>query len=56
MFLKNICQSISNILVIYFYYTKGFQILYSIYYKPNGDIDVFKMKRKMILNLFFMFM
>jgi len=44
MFDKNIYQLISNLLVTYFYYTKVLQILYSTYHKPNGGIDIFKMK------------
>jgi len=52
MFEKNIGQSILNILVTYFYYTKVLQILYSMYYKPNGSIYVFKMKHYKLFNLF----
>jgi hypothetical protein len=52
MFEKHIGQSISNIFVTYFYYTKVFQILHLTYYKPNGSIDVFKMKHKKLSNLF----
>jgi len=38
---------------MYFYYIKVLQILYSIYHKPNGVIDVFKMKHKKNYNLFY---
>jgi len=55
MFEKKYDQSISNILVAYFYYTKIFQILHSSYYKPNGSINVFKIKHKKLSNLFFYF-
>jgi hypothetical protein len=55
MFEKNIDQSISNILVTYFYYTKVFQILHSSYYKPNESINVFKIKHKKLFNLLFYF-
>lgn len=36
MFEYHIDQLIPNIFVIYFYYIKKFQILYTIYYKFNG--------------------
>ncbi len=39
-------------LVTYFNYIKKFQNSYSTYHKPNGGIDVFKMKHKKLFNLF----
>jgi hypothetical protein len=47
----NIHQSISCVLVTYFYYTKVFQSLYSISYKFNRSIDIFIMTHKNDLNL-----
>jgi len=51
-FEKNIYQSISSLLVTYFYYTNVFQKLYSTYYKLNVSVNVFKMKDKKLFNLF----
>jgi hypothetical protein len=48
----NIHQSISSVLVTYFYYTKVFQILYSISHKLNRSINIFIMRLKNDLSLF----
>jgi hypothetical protein len=54
-FEKNIYQSISSLLVTYFYYINVFQKLYSTYYKLNVSINVFKMKDKKKFNLLLVF-
>jgi len=48
----NIHQSISSVLVTYFYYTNFFQILYSISHKLNGSINIFIITLKNDLSLF----
>jgi len=48
----NIHQSISSVLITYFYYTKVFQILYSIRHKLNRSINIFIRKLLNDLSLF----
>ncbi len=47
-------QSISNVFVTYFYYTKNFQFLYLFYYKLNGKANgfMFYLKKINLLSYF----
>ncbi len=54
--LKKIFTNQFQPLITYFYCTKILQILYSTYYKPNGSINVLKMKDKKLPIYFFVFL
>jgi hypothetical protein len=55
-FEHHIDQSISNLIVIYFYYTKVIEITYSTYQKPNGGPNGLPFYLQNLFIYFFMHM